>query len=270
MLIYTTAGPEPPMPDWFESSLGRFLLKQEQLYCRKLIPLEYYQSGLQVGQPSINFLDEIEVGKHFFIGEHPPRNTHAESSGHPSPHVAIAKASAMPFTDKTHNLIILPHTLDFCEQPHAVLREVHQILAGNGCAVFTGFNPLSIWGAIRLLKLTSKRAPWNGRYHRIGQVQDWLSLLNFELIGARMIYYQPPLQSEKWRRRLAFIDTIGERWLPAIGAVYVLVVRKAEMTVSTPSRQRLSWQKRLLSSVAQPVAQNVGTPNSGNNPHEHA
>ena len=257
------------MSDWFESSLGRFLLEQELLRCRDLVPSGYYPNSLQAGCPSIVFLDELETDGRFFVGERalktsrsPERRdvhdtTTDTTATAPPVHCVIAKPSAMPFADKTHNLIVLPHTLDFCDDPHAVLREVSHILVPQGCVVITGFNQLSLWGVVRLMMKASGRAPWSGRYRRVGQVQDWLALLGFELVGAAMLAYQPPLQNEKWRRQLDFIDKAGARWWPGLGAVYVIVGRKREIAVTGRVAARSRW-RRLIPGMAQPAAQNTG------------
>ena len=86
----------------------------------------------------------------------------------------------------------------------------------------------------------SSRQPWNGRYYRVGRVQDWLSLLGFELVGASMLAYQLPLQNENWRRKLDFVDNAGARWWPGLGAVYVIVGRKKEIGVTGRSVTRLA------------------------------
>lgn len=235
------------MNDWFKSSLGRALLEQERQHCRNLVPSGYYPRSLQVGQPSVNFLDDIEASERFMIDA-----SVTKTCAKPI-HYAAAKSSAMPFADKTHNLIVLPHTLDFCTNPHGVLREVNHILVPQGCLVITGFNGFSLWGAIRLLMKSANRRPWNGRYRHVSSVQDWLALLGFELVGAAMLAYQPPLQSKKWRRKLAFIDHAGARWWPGLGAVYVIVGRKKEIAVSGREATRMQWRK-FLPPMAQPAA----------------
>ena len=252
------------MRDWFESSLGRFLLAQESQRCRELVPSGYYPSSLQAGRRAPDFLAPVETGGRFYLdaeaaeaegGRALPATTGVGATAHR----IIAKPSAMPFADKTHNLIVLPHTLDFCDDPHAVLREVSHILAPQGCVVITGFNQLSLWGVLRLLmKAGAQRTPWNGHYRRVGQVQDWLSLLGFDLVGAGMLAYLPPLQNEKWRRQLDFLEQAGARWWPGLGAVYVIVGRKRETALTAADRgARLRW-RRLLPGVAQPAAQNSG------------
>ena len=253
------------MSDWFATSLGSAILAEECEQCRKLLPSAYYPRSLQVGLPMRNFLEGIETGARFFIGESAMRPDSPAASKSKSPaqnkvHCAHAAPTAMPFGDKTHDLIILPHTLDFCPDPHGVLREVNHILVAQGCLVITGFNRFSLWGAIRPLKNKSRaqknaawqHSPWTARHQRVGRVQDWLALLGFELVGAAMAGYQPPLQNAKWRNKLTFLDDAGARWWPGLGAVYVIVGRKCEIAISGRNTRGLQW-RRLIPGIAQPA-----------------
>jgi len=110
-------------------------------------------------------------------------------------HRVLARSGALPFSDKTHSLIVLPHVLDSARDPHAVLREVNQILIPEGCVVMTGFNPMSLWRARLQRKRHFQNAPWNGHYYRVRRVQDWLSLLGFDIVGGSLMAYVPPIQN---------------------------------------------------------------------------
>ena len=155
------------------------------------------------------------------------------------------------------DLVALPHTLDFCNDPHEVLRQVSQILVPEGCVAITGFNSTSFYGAIRMFRKSGGQVPWNGSYYTVRRVQDWLSLLGFDLAGAGMISYIPPLKSQKWRDRLDFVEKAGDRWWPGFGGVYVIVGRKREMGTNMLHSTRPAWQ-RLIPGIAQPAAQRAG------------
>ena len=239
-------------PDWFNSSLGRALLEQERDACAKLAPSGYYPRGLQAGGAAVDFLGGIECGERFFIGGTEECAARAANGG--GAHCALADAAAMPFGGRSQDLIVLPHTLDCSDNPRAVLREASQVLTPQGCLVITGFNPWSLWGAAWLPAKYLKRGTPPRRYCRLGRVQDWLELLGFELAGARMLAYRPPLQNEKWRGKFAWLDKAGARWWPGLGAVYVLVGRKREIALDGRGDARLEW-RRLLPGMAQPAAQ---------------
>ncbi|MGI9316111.1 MAG: class I SAM-dependent methyltransferase [bacterium] len=245
------------MTDWFKTSLGQWLVQQEKQHCQRLIPDGYYPTALQLGMGSEDYLAEVEIGCRF-VAESPIEVT--ETSGdvsEPAVHRVQALPTALPFSDKTHSLIVMPHIMDFCEDPHAVLREVNQILIPEGCVVITGFNQVSLWSAGRLGWKKYANAPWNGHYYRVKRVQDWLALLGIDIVGAKMFGYRPPLQSEKWRNKLNIVESIGDRWWPGLGAAYMIVGKKREIASST-SGMRLAWQ-RFIPAIARPAIPATGS-----------
>lgn len=231
------------LPEWFYTPLGASLLEQEALSLRELLPPAYYARGLQLGAPEVDFLRRAEVRYRFRADLRPLT---------PPPEL-ITRPDALPFGEKSLELIVLPHTLDFWPDPHAVLREVTQILAPEGCLAIAGFNPWSMWGGIRVLRKRPESGLWSAHFHRMGRMQDWLALLGFELVGGSMQNYQPPLQSERWRRWLRFLDAAGDRWWPGFAAVYLLVARRRVRGAMLDTAGVRQW-RRLLAGVAQPAA----------------
>jgi len=258
------------MRDWFDTSLGRFVLREEQRHCARLVPAGYYPNALQVGRPAVDFLRGVETGQRFLVvGRGAARAGVAAAAGDGAgktaaragagagadddrapPHRLIAKPEALPFTVKTHNLIVLPHILEHCADPQAALRESAQILVPQGCVVITGFNPLSLWAALRALG--GRDSAWGGKPIRVGVVQDWLTGFGLALAGAAMLFHRPPLQGADGRRKFTALDHAGARWWPGLGAVYVLVARKRETALTAASPARLRW--RWLPGLAQPAA----------------
>ena len=49
-----------------------------------------------------------------------------------------------------------------------------------------------------------------------------LKLLNFEVEAARFGIYKPPLRSDAWLARWQWIEGVGSRWWPVLGAVYFI------------------------------------------------
>ena len=252
-----------PESTWFGTSLGRWLLEEECGRCRKLIPAGYYPSALQVGLPERDYLrepDDVEIGTRFIAlptAESVSRmeTGHAGNDDAQALRAMIAQPGALPFGEKAHSLIVMPHVLDFCDDPHRVLREVNQILVPEGCVVITGFNQLSLWGLHRFASGPRfgkvRPLPWRGHHHyRTGRVQDWLSLLGIDIVGACMLAYQLPLQNARWRDKLDFIDRMGDRWWPGLGAVYMIVGRKREFATGTGGK-RLAW-RQFIPAIARP------------------
>jgi len=56
------------------------------------------------------------------------------------------RPDALPIDTDSVDVVLLPHTLEFENDPHQVLREVERVLVPEGHVVILGFNPWSIWG----------------------------------------------------------------------------------------------------------------------------
>jgi SAM-dependent methyltransferase len=148
---------------------------------------------------------------------------------------------AMPVCTDSLDVVVLPHVLEFSEQPHNVLREVERTLVPEGHAVVLGFNPLSVWTLWRWLVGWRGKVPWCGHFITTNRMKDWLSLLSFEVIETRYYFFRPPCQQETLLSKLRFLERFGQRFLPILGGGYVMLARK-RVTTLTPIRPR--WQPR--------------------------
>jgi SAM-dependent methyltransferase len=127
----------------------------------------------------------------------------------------------LPVASHSADLVLLPHTLEFTDSPHQILREVARVLLPEGHVIIAGFNPWSLWGARRAFG-SRRRYPWNGRFINLPRMKDWLALLGLEIAGGQMGCYIPPCATQRWLDRLGFMEAAGDRWWPIAGGVYFL------------------------------------------------
>ncbi len=232
---------------WYTTDLGRSLVAAERERLTHLLPGLYGPIALQVSRNRYpKMLDASEALSHVYVDD---------QFDNVDGKVAVsATAEALPFDAKSIGVVLLPHVLEFSEDPHQVLREANRVLVPEGHLVLLGFNPMSLWG-LRNLVAGGDEYPWNGRYYRLSRVKDWLQLLGFEISLGAMAYYRPPASSEKLNKRFMFLDNIGDRWWPLMAAVYMLIARKCEIGITpiTPS-----WKKKqqLAPGLAEPVTKN--------------
>ena len=194
---------------WFESSLGQYLIAHEQQFFDQVVANIFGYNAVQIGWPQFNFLQSNRMPFHFSVGLDAGTSLRAE-------------ASFLPIQSNSIDLVILPHALEFNANPHQILREVYRVLIPEGHVVISGFNPVSLWGMCHYLKSTRKEFPWNGDFIALHRLKDWLKLLDFEMAGGRLCCYVPPFKQEKWRRRFQFMEAAGDRWWPISGGVYFL------------------------------------------------
>ncbi|GAB2474813.1 methyltransferase domain-containing protein [Comamonas humi] len=183
---------------------------------------------------------------------------------HPLPLQAALQCSpqALPFAENSLDLVLLPHSLECSEDPHAVLREVARVLVPQGRVLISGINPASLWGlrswaGARRWAAPLPGLPPDGQLIGYGRLRDWLKLLDLELEAASFGCYRPALQSQRWLQRYGWLDRIGAGgWPVAGGAYFVEAVKK----VAGTHRMAVPWQERKAAAVARPAATRAPTP----------
>ena len=250
----TNASPLPRrsiLSSWFSSEPGQALIAGQKAALDTLVPDQFYRVGMQFGLNDHPTMLEMNVEQAIYcdIG----RAFEAEAANS-----VVALPEALPLADSSVDLALLFHTLDFCDNPHRVLREVSQVLSPEGVLVLTGFHPFSLWGAERYIN--KKRAPFDARFISRSVVQGWLELLGFQSLTGRMLNYQLPQLNESWRNRLEWMNKMGDRWWPTLGAVYILVVQKkiySGVGIKNASRKGRRWFPELKPAQAKIAQQST-------------
>jgi SAM-dependent methyltransferase len=146
----------------------------------------------------------------------------------------LAHSDALPFPERSLDLVVLPHTLELASDPHRTLAEVERVLMPEGRVVILGFNAASLWGLRqrlgRVRRMFGGRAPLflprPGGFIGYWRLRDWLRLLSFEVESSTFGCYRPAMRTEKWLDRYDWMDMAGERWWPIFGAIYFIVAVK--------------------------------------------
>lgn len=213
------------LQDWFESPAGRYLLDWEHAQFEQSVADIFGYHALQLGLPALDALRANRMPHRWLA-------TATREDTVPQATLRIDFA-ALPFQEASLDLVVLPHALDCHPDPHATLREVARVLVPEGRVVICGFNPASLWGLRRRRERLRRRfgvgavlLPELGELIGYWRLRDWLHLLDFEIEDGHFGCYRPVLRSEKWLRRLDWMDRAGPRWWPIFGAVYFLVAVK--------------------------------------------
>src|SRR6478609_526584 len=216
------------LPDWYETRLGQYLLEKERAYLDDVTPDIFGFHALQLGLPGYDLLRENRITHRMRV----------DTLGTPD---VYARCHELPFATQSIDLVLMPHVLEFAQEPHAVLREVDRVMMPEGRLIIVGFNPWSLWGMRSALGFSRNQYPWNGSFLSLLRVKDWLALLGFDVSAGRLIAYAPPFDSDSWRRRFGFMEPAGDRWWAVGGAVYMLqaVKRVRGMRIITPA-----WQEQ--------------------------
>jgi len=213
------------LAQWLDTPPGQYLLAWEQGQLDRVVADLFGFHALQLGLPELDALRGNRM---------PHRWLASESAGQPRAAALFCDTDALPFPERSLDLVVLPHTLELARDPHLTLAEVERVLVPEGRVVILGFNPASLWGLRQRCGHVRQQLggrgplflPRPGDFIAYWRLRDWLRLLSFEVEGGRFGGYRPPLRSEGWLSRYAWMDRIGDRWWPVLGAVYMLVAVK--------------------------------------------
>jgi len=233
----------PHFPDitsnWLASPLGQALLAQEGRIVEEALDGMFGEQCLQLGlwgEPR-TFLRHARTQGTAFI----------ESAAVAESQAAIGEFHRLPVANDAIDCVILPHTLDFSDRPHAILREVHRVLRSHGHLVVLGFKTGGLWGLRRLVP--GAGLPPGGE-HLISdrRLRDWLQLLDLRIHGIHRYFFRWPLpgnrgaSSPRWERR-------GRQLWPELAACYMLTAQKRVSTL-TPLRPRWSPKPKVVAGLA--------------------
>ena len=136
------------------------------------------------------------------------------------------------YDSESVDLVVLPFTLDWHDNPHHILREVDRILVHEGRLLVFGFNPYSLWG----LRNKFSRFPYlpipNKKQISLQKTKDWLQLLSFEIDRGQLSCYEPALMNKKRLDKFSFMNKAGNRWWPFAGAIFYLSATKRHINPS--------------------------------------
>lgn len=223
------------MHPWLQTPPGRYLLDWEQAVLDRAVVDVFGFHALQLGRPELDALQANRMPHRWLAldSEHDPGSVLAASfradSAAPRGVALHCDFDALPFPNQSLDLVVLPHALELTRDPHHALREVERVLVPEGRLVIVGFNPASLWGLRQRwgsmcmrLGFGSLFLPRSGDFIGYWRLRDWLRLLSFEVESAHFGCYRPALRSQRWIDRFGWIEPIGERWWPVLGAVYFL------------------------------------------------
>jgi len=221
--------------DWLETKLGAALLQQECRIVEEILDGAFGEQFLQLG---------LWGDKRTFARF--TRTQHCSIISKPitiqpysSKPCVIGHLHQLPIESDSIDVILLPHSLDYSDRPHAILREVDRVLRRDGRVIILGFKLGGLWGLRRLIP--GAGIPPGANYLiSERRMKDWLQLLDMRIDRSLRYFFRLPLLinktygKNKWELR-------GQTWWPELSACYML---SAQKRVSTLTHVRSLWRRK--------------------------
>ncbi len=225
---------------WLRSALGQALLASERELLRGVLEGVFGEVCVQLGawgEPD----DFTQLARTQRTGLVVPR---------PMPGAAlVSRLSQLGIADDSVDVMLLPHTLDYCAEPHATLREATRVLRSDGELIVLAFKPGGIWGLKRL---------WPGSLYpdcarRVvaeRQLSDWLELLDLRVLSRQRYFFKWPTEAGASETSPVW-QNWGERFWPEFAACYMLRAQKRLRTL-IPVSGRWQPRKKVVAGLVKP------------------
>lgn len=144
----------------------------------------------------------------------------------------IAREEQLPFFSKSVDACLLINTLGANLMPHTVLREADRILADDGWMIISELNPLSLLGALAWVPGLRKPLTDGNSLLSSVRINDWLRLLNYQII----IHQQ--LQCLPWQ-------PVEKNPPLALGCINFWVLRKRSYPLTLEKNRNVATSNKL-------------------------
>lgn len=220
--------------DWVRGQLGATLLETEKDFLNRHFSQHYGQYALLLGVPNQHVLiEKLPFSMHIVLSPLINRNKNIQ--------YIEGSYKELPIASGCADFVVLPHTLEFLDNPRQLLNEACRIVRPEGKIVIFCFNHYSLWGLSRWLS-NHKEVPWSANTISANQVKLWLSLADFQLINHEMLMFRPPISSPSLLKKLAFLEFIGNKTHAFFGGVYAITAQ-AKVIPLTPIK--LHWKQQI-------------------------
>ena len=164
-----------------------------------------------------------------------------------------AELQNLPFQKSSIDRIVLIHSLEVEQNPHAAFREVNRVLADDGEIIIASFNKTSFLGLYRLLPINSIFK--NKVYINISRLIDWMSLFSYDVNSIFNINKIPPFKNNKFLEFLSFLNGNIFSKINYFGNSYVIFAKKNTFKFISVK----NWHKKdniILGKFSKPVVHN--------------
>lgn len=215
--------------------LGKSILNTEAQQFSRLLKRHFGKHAILIGVPEqYELLNATKIPCHTLLT---PLLSKEIKSGY-----IEGDFRELPILTGSMDLVMLPHTLEFVDNPQNLISEACRIIKPEGLIVISGFNHLSLWGLKKLLQGKNKHNPWGANFIQAQKIKSWLKLSDFAIEKHESILLAPPLENEGLHSKFHFMEKWGNKYLPMLGGAYVIIAR-AKVIPLTPIR--LKWKQQL-------------------------
>ncbi len=151
--------------------------------------------------------------------------------------VVLTEEIQLPLPDKSVDLALIVHALEFTSSPREMIREMWRVLADGGRLILVVPNRTSIWAR-------TKKTPFGyGRSYSLSQINKFLKENTFAPFQAEHTLYIPPSQSRVLLSTASAWEKIGHKWFQNLSGI--LIVEATKQIYAGSVVEKVVWKRKL-------------------------
>jgi len=147
---------------WFDTPLGQTVDQLEKGLLYRLADLHPLERVLDAGTGTAHFALDLAARGGVAVGVDISRPMLEEAHGkHPSAHLVLGDAAALPLRDGAFDLVFSVTMLEFVADPERALSDMWRVLRPGGRLVVGVLNALSAWAWARKRESSKQKTPFD-------------------------------------------------------------------------------------------------------------
>lgn len=166
----------------------------------------------------------------------------------------IASLTTLPLDRDSIDCVIAPLTLEAFTQSKNPIDEIDRVLKPMGYVIFFGMNPCSFWGAALRWRRLACFGPGSVSLISSLVLKRMMLQRGYRQCALSSFYYIPPVTSEFWIQKLAFINEMGKMIWPFPAGFYCFIAQKYQhhppsLLIDVNEAELIIQQKSLLQAL---------------------
>lgn len=222
--------------DFYSSCLGHVVRRMIRRRIRELCPDVKNLNMMALGYPT-PFLRYYREEANRLIALMPAEQGALSWSQKTPNIVVLTEETHLPLPDKSIDLALIVHALEFTSSPREMIREAWRVLADGGRLILVVPNRMSIWSRL-------EKTPFgHGSPYSLSQLNRFLKENMFSPLQVEHALYTPPTQSRLFLSTASAWERIGHRWFRHLSGV--LIIEASKQIYAGSLVKEVSWKRKV-------------------------
>jgi len=150
--------------------------------------------------------------------------------------VVLTEETQLPLANKSVDLALVVHALEFTSHPREMIEEVWRVLTDGGRLILIVPNRASPWARL-------EKTPFGqGHSYSLSQLNQFLKENTFTPIRAEHALYIPPSQSRFFLSMANAWEKLGHRWFRNLSGV--LIIEASKQVYAGTKVEEVTWKEK--------------------------